>query len=76
MVPLNVIALACGGRTLKGTTFGGIKTKSDLPILFDKCKNKEFKLHQLLTHHVKLEEIDKAIQLLKQPDCVKVLITI
>ncbi|KAH9706801.1 alcohol dehydrogenase-like 2 [Citrus sinensis] len=71
MVPLNVIALACGGRTLKGTTFGGIKTKSDLPTLLDKCKNKEFKLHQLLTHHVKLEEIDKAIQLLKQPDCVK-----
>ncbi|GAY34440.1 hypothetical protein CUMW_282580 [Citrus unshiu] len=76
MVPLNVIALACGGRILKGTTFGGIKTKSDLPTLLDKCKNKEFKLHQLLTHHVKLEEIDKAIQLLKQPDCVKVLITI
>jgi hypothetical protein len=28
------------GRTLKGSIFGGLKVKSDLPILMEKCKNK------------------------------------
>lgn len=29
-----------GGRTFKGTLAGGLKIKSDFPILFHKCKNK------------------------------------
>ncbi|ONK71953.1 uncharacterized protein A4U43_C04F14100 [Asparagus officinalis] len=29
-----------GGRTLKGTTFGGIKPRSDLPSIITKCINK------------------------------------
>ncbi|WCJ27763.1 Alcohol dehydrogenase 1 [Euphorbia peplus] len=64
------------GRTLKGSVFGGIKIKSDLPIILDKCKNKEFHLDDLLTHEVALQDIDKAFELLKQSDCLKVLIKI
>jgi S-(hydroxymethyl)glutathione dehydrogenase/alcohol dehydrogenase len=36
--------------------------------------SQEFQLDELLTHEVLLEDIDKAFELLKQPDCVKVLI--
>lgn len=64
------------GRTLKGSLFGGLKVKSDLPILMEKCKNKEFDLDELLTHEVTLQDIEKAFELLNQPDCVKVLIKI
>ncbi|KAJ6761757.1 alcohol dehydrogenase [Salix koriyanagi] len=64
------------GRTLKGSIFGGLKVKSDLPIVLEKCKNKEFHLDELLTHEVTLDDIEKAFELLKQPDCVKVLIKI
>ncbi|KAL9420185.1 hypothetical protein AB3S75_037879 [Citrus x aurantiifolia] len=74
-VPLNFLVIALG-RNLKGTIFGGIKTKSELPIILDKCKNKQLQVDQLLTHQVMLEDLDEAIKLLKQPDCVKVLITI
>ncbi|KAJ4720931.1 Alcohol dehydrogenase-like [Melia azedarach] len=74
-VPVSVLSLCCG-RTLKGTVFGGIKPKSDLPILLQKCKNKEFELDELLTHQVELEDTNRAIELLKQQDCVKVLIKI
>lgn len=74
-VPLNFPAIALG-RNLKGTIFGGIKTKSELPIILDKCKNKQLQVDQLLTHQVMLEDLDEAIKLLKQPDCVKVLIKI
>ncbi|GLT36860.1 hypothetical protein SLA2020_112100 [Shorea laevis] len=64
------------GRTLKGSVFGGIKAKSDLPLLLEKCKNKEIQLDGILTHEVQLGDINKAFELMKQPDFVKVLIKI
>ncbi|KAK9272244.1 hypothetical protein L1049_002615 [Liquidambar formosana] len=74
-VEINFLALLTG-RTMKGSIFGGIKTKSDLPVLLDKCVKKEFQLDELLTHELPLEDVNKAFDLLKQPDCVKVLIKI
>lgn len=64
------------GRTIKGCIFGGIKVQSDIPLLVNKCINKEIQLDDLLTHEIQLEEIKKAYELLKQPDCIKVLIKI
>ncbi|KAF2306739.1 hypothetical protein GH714_020975 [Hevea brasiliensis] len=64
------------GRTLKGSIFGGLTIKSDLPYLLDNCKNKEFHLDELLTHEVSLQDIGKAFDMLKQPDCVKVVVKI
>ncbi|XP_022719890.1 alcohol dehydrogenase-like 1 [Durio zibethinus] len=72
---INFLPLLCG-RTLKGCIFGGLKTISDVPILLEKCRNEEIHLDELLTHEVQLEDINKAFQLLKQPDCVKVLVKI
>ncbi|KAJ4821955.1 hypothetical protein Tsubulata_032143 [Turnera subulata] len=74
-VAIDFIPLLCGGN-LKGCIFGDIKAKSHLPIILHKCKNNELHLKELLTHEVSLHEISKAIQLSKQPDCVKVLIKI
>lgn len=64
------------GRTLKGSMFGGLKAKTDLPILINKCMNKEIQLDELFTHEVPLVDINQALALVKQPDCVKVLIKI
>ncbi|XP_061996538.1 CYP enzymes assisting alcohol dehydrogenase-like [Rosa rugosa] len=64
------------GRTLKGSVFGGLKAKTDLPILINKCMNMEMQLDELLTHEVPLVDINQAFELLKQPNCVKVLIKI
>uniref|UniRef100_A0A5B7BYK4 Putative alcohol dehydrogenase 2 n=1 Tax=Davidia involucrata TaxID=16924 RepID=A0A5B7BYK4_DAVIN len=62
-------------RTLKYSVFGGIKIQSDLPIIVEKCINKEIeKLDELLTDEVQLEDINRAFELMKKPDCVKVLI--
>ncbi|KAF5450630.1 hypothetical protein F2P56_030962 [Juglans regia] len=72
-VEINFLSLVFGGN-LKGSIFGGLRVKTDLPIIVDKCKNKEIQLDELLTHEVRLEDIDTAFELLKQPDCVKVLI--
>ncbi|XP_030935396.1 8-hydroxygeraniol oxidoreductase-like isoform X1 [Quercus lobata] len=72
-VQVNFLSLLFGG-TLKGCVFGGLKSRTDLPIIIDKCKNKEIQLDELLTHEVSVKDIDKAFEKLKQPDCVKVLI--
>lgn len=36
---INFMSLMMG-RSMKGTIFGGIKPRSDLPVLFDKCGRK------------------------------------
>eukprot|EP00262_Sarcandra_glabra_P013782 TRINITY_DN3889_c0_g1_i1.p1 TRINITY_DN3889_c0_g1~~TRINITY_DN3889_c0_g1_i1.p1 ORF type:complete len:377 (-),score=34.35 TRINITY_DN3889_c0_g1_i1:174-1304(-) len=72
-VPISVIALM-GCRTLKGSLFGGIKPPSDLPIIVDKCIQKELEIEALVTHEVQFDNINHAIELSKQPDCVKVII--
>ncbi|XP_071691007.1 alcohol dehydrogenase 2-like [Rutidosis leptorrhynchoides] len=63
------------GRTLKGSLFGGVKSQSDLPDVLNKCINKEIELDELLTHQIKLDNIDEVFEILKKPDCVKLLIT-
>ncbi|KAL5834673.1 hypothetical protein ACOSQ4_014170 [Xanthoceras sorbifolium] len=75
IVPINLLSILTG-RTLKGSIFGGLKPISDLPIILDKCKNKELQVDELLTHEVALEDINKVNELLKQHDCVKILIKI
>ncbi|MBA0794118.1 hypothetical protein Gohar_018476 [Gossypium harknessii] len=74
-VNINIIGLLIG-RTLKGSIFGGLKAKTDLPIIYSKCKNREIQLDELLSHEIKLEEVNKVFELLKQPDCVMILIKI
>ncbi|KAG8480339.1 hypothetical protein CXB51_024711 [Gossypium anomalum] len=74
-VNINISELLFG-RTLKGSIFGGLKPKTDLPIIFEKCKNREIQLDELKSHEIKLEDANKVSELLKQLDCVKILINI
>ncbi|XP_027181307.1 alcohol dehydrogenase class-3-like [Coffea eugenioides] len=67
------IPLICG-RTLKGSIYGGVRPKSDLPLLLEKCANKEIPLDELITHEVTLDEINRGFEYLKHPDCVKVVV--
>ncbi|MED6163638.1 hypothetical protein PIB30_081908 [Stylosanthes scabra] len=64
------------GRNLKGSIFGGLKSISDLPIIAHKCIKQEFPLEELFTHEVQLTDIEEAFEILKQPNCVKVVIKI
>jgi hypothetical protein len=38
-VEINFLRLVFGGN-LKGSIFGGLKVKTDLPVIIEKCKNK------------------------------------
>ncbi|XP_031102772.1 8-hydroxygeraniol oxidoreductase-like [Ipomoea triloba] len=71
---ISIASVLLCGRTFKGSIFGGVRVKSDFPSIVDKCIRKEVQLEELLTHEISLEETPSAFELLKQPDCVKVVI--
>ncbi|XP_077234303.1 8-hydroxygeraniol oxidoreductase-like isoform X1 [Tasmannia lanceolata] len=73
IAPVNLISIVTGG-TLKGCLFGGIRPHSDLPVITGKCANKELPLDELVTHEIKFEETNRAFELMKQSDCLKVII--
>nr|AAX83109.1 alcohol dehydrogenase-like protein [Ocimum basilicum] len=61
------------GRSVKGTTLGGVRIHSDLPKIVEKCINKEIDLDELITHEVSLVDVNKGfMEYMNQPDCVKV----
>ncbi|GFP84915.1 alcohol dehydrogenase class-3 [Phtheirospermum japonicum] len=62
-----VTLLSC--RAFKYAVFGGVKVQSDLPL---EIQN----LDKLLTHQLSLEDINRGFELLKEPQCVKVLISL
>ncbi|KAK3038870.1 hypothetical protein RJ639_028592 [Escallonia herrerae] len=52
------------GKTLSGSLFGGLKPKSDVPILLKRYMDKELRLDEFVTHEVSFEDINKAFDLL------------
>nr|GMC77915.1 alcohol dehydrogenase-like 1 [Ipomoea batatas] len=62
------------GRIVKGCLYGGVRIRSDLFSIFEKCIDKKIKLDELITHTISLNEMNKAYELTKQADCLKLLI--
>nr|XP_034573795.1 alcohol dehydrogenase-like 2 isoform X1 [Setaria viridis] len=62
------------GKCVMGSYFGGMKPKTDVPILAQKCMNKELELEGLVTHEVGLQEINQAFNLLLQGKSLRCLI--
>lgn len=62
------------GKCVMGSLFGGMKPKTDIPILAEKCMNKELELEKLITHEVGLQEINTAFDLLLQGKSLRCII--
>ncbi|OIS96063.1 PREDICTED: alcohol dehydrogenase-like 7 [Nicotiana attenuata] len=54
------------GKTLMGSLFGGLKPKSDIPLLVKRYLDKELQLDKFVTHEVSFQDINKAFDLLAQ----------
>ncbi|KAJ6414363.1 hypothetical protein OIU84_007057 [Salix udensis] len=63
-----------GGRTLMGSLFGGLKAKSDIPILLKRYMDKELELDKFVTHEVSFEDINKAFDLLLEGKSIRCVI--
>ena len=61
------------GKCIMGSAVGGLKPKTDFPILADKCMSNELQLDGLVTHEVGLQE-NKAFDLLVQGNRLRCII--
>ncbi|KAL4186065.1 hypothetical protein AMTRI_Chr09g31920 [Amborella trichopoda] len=68
--------LLLSGRTLKGSLFGGLKPKSDLPSIVEMYLRKEILIDEYITHNLKLEDINEAFDLMKEGKCLRCVIHI
>jgi S-(hydroxymethyl)glutathione dehydrogenase/alcohol dehydrogenase len=62
------------GKCIMGSSLGGLKPKTHIPILAEKCMNKELELDGLATHEVGMQEINKAFDLLLQGKSLRCII--
>ncbi|XP_022769317.1 alcohol dehydrogenase-like 7 [Durio zibethinus] len=62
------------GKILTGALFGGMKAKSDLPVLLKRYMDKELQVDEFITHEVKFEDINKAFELLTEGKSIRCVI--
>ncbi|XP_042435808.1 alcohol dehydrogenase-like 7 [Zingiber officinale] len=59
------------GRSIMGAFMGGMKPKTDIPILMEKYIRKELNLDDFITHEVGFEDINKAFELLEEGKSIR-----
>ncbi|XP_038716547.1 alcohol dehydrogenase-like 2 [Tripterygium wilfordii] len=62
------------GRSFSGSLYGGIKPKSDIPLLANKFLEKELNLDKFITHEVCFSDINKAFDLLLEGKSLRCMI--
>lgn len=62
------------GRVWRGSAFGGVKGRSELPGYVDRYLNGEFKLDDFITHTMGLEDINDAFDLLHEGKSIRTVI--
>jgi S-(hydroxymethyl)glutathione dehydrogenase / alcohol dehydrogenase len=59
------------GRVWKGSAFGGVKGRSELPGLVEDYMKGTLKVDQFVTHRKTLGQINEAFEVMKQGDCIR-----
>jgi S-(hydroxymethyl)glutathione dehydrogenase/alcohol dehydrogenase len=59
------------GRTWKGTAFGGVKGRSELPGYVDRYMSGEIELDRMVTHTMGLEDINRAFDLMHRGESIR-----
>ena len=59
------------GRVWRGTAFGGVKGRSELPGYVERYLEGEFNLKQFITHNMPLEEINDAFDLMHEGKSIR-----
>ena len=63
------------GRVWRGTAFGGVRGRTELPGYVDKYMNGELKVDEFVSHTMPLEEINRAFDLMHAGDGIRSVIT-
>lgn len=59
------------GRVWRGTAFGGVKGRSQLPGYVDRYLQGEIKVEEMITHTLPLEEINRAFELMHEGKSIR-----
>ncbi|AOU97116.1 S-(hydroxymethyl)glutathione dehydrogenase/class III alcohol dehydrogenase [Acidihalobacter yilgarnensis] len=59
------------GRTWKGTAFGGVKGRSQLPGYVERYMSGEIKIDEMVTHTMPLEDINRAFDLMHEGKSIR-----
>ena len=59
------------GRVWKGTAFGGAKGRTDVPEIVDWYMDKKINIDDLITHEFKLDDINKAFDLMHEGKSIR-----
>lgn len=59
------------GRTWKGTAFGGVKGRTELPGYVDRYMSGEIKIDPMVTHTMGLDDINKAFDLMHEGKSIR-----
>jgi len=59
------------GRTWKGTAFGGVKGRTELPGYVDRYMQGEIELDSMVTHTMPLEDINRAFDLMHSGESIR-----
>lgn len=62
------------GRVWRGSAFGGVKGRSELPGYVERYLNGEFELDTFITHTMPLEDINKAFDLMHEGKSIRTVI--
>jgi S-(hydroxymethyl)glutathione dehydrogenase/alcohol dehydrogenase len=59
------------GRVWKGTAFGGAKGRRDVPKIVDWYMDGKINIDDLITHHLKLDDINKGFELMHSGESIR-----
>lgn len=59
------------GRVWRGTAFGGVKGRSELPGIVEQYMNGDFALQDFITHTMELDEINNAFDLMHKGESIR-----
>ena len=62
------------GRVWRGSAFGGVKGRSELPDYVERYLNGEFRLDDFITHTMGLDDINKSFELLHKGESIRTVI--
>ncbi|XP_041828164.1 alcohol dehydrogenase 1-like [Melanotaenia boesemani] len=74
-ISIKPVQLICG-RTWKGSLFGGFKSKDGVSEMVKAYLDKKVKLDEFITHTMTLDQVNDAIDLMKQCKCVRAVMTV
>ena len=59
------------GRVWRGSAFGGVKGRTELPNYVEKAQNGEIPLDTFITHTMGLDEINEAFKLMEEGKSIR-----